>query len=113
MCRWPVDRFFQFLLKDAQEGDIVAPYGTVNYGLASFRVTAIRPLDDGKFEIEYRVKVQMELPRTRREVRAGSDAIMIKRACLCQKPVCDLHLRRVDDAVVYCLNHWQAWESVA
>lgn len=43
----------------------------------------------------------------------GDSRVMVARVRACSEPVCENHLRLVDEKRVYCADHWNAWEAVA
>lgn len=99
-------------MREVQETDRVR--ALVDFGSTTevvFTVRSIR-IENEKAFIEYSAKRPMELPTVKKQ-EAGADApILILRPGLCEKPVCELHLRRVDAECVYCAAHWNAWEGV-
>lgn len=106
-CAWPVYRFVKATYGDLAIGDRVR---------RAHDKTARPPAVVGDIEPlpnEF-VKIGLVIGKRYKPIQVRSTSpLQVERAVRCGAPVCESHLRQVDDRIVYCADDWRAWQGIA
>lgn len=113
-CAWPSELFVRVLYRHLKVGDRVKR--TIESDALSLRPAAsilhIEPIELKGYIDAMRIVLGIGGRQKEIEVR-GYSPVLVLRQQPCQMPVCENHLRRVEDGVEYCADHWHAWSEVA
>jgi hypothetical protein len=107
-CSWPDERFITVRYDELIVGDRVRRATERLKGRSPAIVESIDAYGSDQFKICLRIG-----KRIKRVYVLRKSPVRASRIMACGAPVCENHCREVDDGVVYCSNHWKAWETVA
>jgi hypothetical protein len=117
LCAWKVDRFVRATYRDVEVGDRVKRV---------FDQTGRPPATvRGKTTVDERAKRAIGLNEEVLSIVllirgveriigvCARSPVAVERQVPCKAAACERHLRRVDDELIYCQDHWRSWEEVA
>ena len=114
-CGWPVGKFVTVRYKNLKVGDRVRRAVDRLQRRAPAVVESVEPLFLSECRTMYwDLQVCLKIRGKTREIIVKPDSrVQVERPGICLAPVCENHLRRVEDGVEYCQTHWTSWAEVA
>lgn len=113
-CEWPVPRFVVVCYDDLKVGDRVRRNIDRLQRRAPARVLELAPYRVPGALLDAGLQVTLGIRgKSKTVIVLQESRVQVEREQPCLNAVCENCLRRVEDGVEYCRDHWNSWQAVA